>query len=118
MMKKLFPTVLQQQHSTHSCSLLLDITADLHYFEGHFPAAPVLAGVAQMDWAVQFSQQLLFGNRPVMAVEMLKFQQMVQPGCQLTLILEQSKPDTSTFTYTCGERTVASGRFKWGPAHV
>ncbi len=115
-MKKLFPTLLQQQNRDQGISLLLDISADLHYFDGHFPDAPVLAGVAQLDWAVQFSQQFLLGNRQVVSVEVLKFQQMVQPGCQLLLELDVQKADTSTFSYRCDERTVASGRLKWGPA--
>lgn len=112
-MNKLFPTILQQQQTEQGVRLLLDIEADLHYFQGHFPGAPVLAGVAQLDWAVQFSQQLLMGQRAVLAVEVLKFQHMVQPGCQISLELQQQKADSSTFCYWLDGNKVASGRLKW-----
>lgn len=115
-MNKLFPTVLQQQPTEQGITLLLDISTDLYYFQGHFPGAPVLAGVAQLDWAVQFSQQFLLGQRQVVAVEVLKFQVMVQPGCQISLELQQTKTDTSTFCYLQDGNKVASGRLKWESA--
>ena len=47
------PEVAVLTQTETSVSLALTIAADLDYFRGHFPNAPILAGVVQLDWAVK-----------------------------------------------------------------
>ena len=63
-----FPPILSLIEDYPQHTLRFDISADLHWFEGHFPDAPVLAGVVQLHWAVgvsmtlyQFSEGLVEG---------------------------------------------------------
>lgn len=112
-MTKLFPTLTLLSQTEQQISLQLDISADIHWFAGHFPDAPVLPGVTQLDWAVHFSQQYFPQLAQLQAVEVLKFQQMIRPGHQLLLVLERSAEQTTLFSYSRNGEKVASGRLKW-----
>lgn len=115
-MTKLLPTLTVLSQTEQQTSLLLDISADIHWFAGHFPDAPVLPGVAQLDWAVHFSRQYFTPLQQLQAVEVLKFQQMIRPGQQLLLTLEHTAEHTSLFSYSRNGEKVASGRLKWSLA--
>lgn len=115
-MIKLFPTLTLLSQTELQISLQLDISADIHWFAGHFPDAPVLPGVTQLDWAVHYSRQYFPSLQQLQAVEVLKFQQMIRPGHQLLLLLERSAEHTTLFSYSRNGEKVASGRLKWSPA--
>lgn len=112
-MTKLFPALTLVSQTEQQVSLLLEISADIHWFAGHFPGAPVLPGVTQLDWAVHYSKRYFSAFAEVMSVEVLKFQQMIRPGQQLLLVLERSAEQTSLFSYSRNGEKVASGRLKW-----
>ncbi|MDX3774797.1 hypothetical protein QE250_11775 [Chromatiaceae bacterium AAb-1] len=112
-MAKLFPQVISVATQPCQTELQLHIAADIHYFDGHFPDAPILAGVTQLHWAVHYSKQYYPQLTTVSAVEVLKFQVMIKPDSQLTLLLEHPKPDIILFSYLQQGNKVASGRLKW-----
>lgn len=112
-MSKLFPGCRLLQCDASLVELQLDISADIAYFAGHFPQAPVLAGVTQLHWAVQYSQQYFTDLASVSAVEVLKFQTMIRPADILLLRLERSAARTVLFSYSKGDDKMASGRLKW-----
>lgn len=112
-MTKLFPPLTLLHQTAQQIGLQLDICADIHWFAGHFPDAPVLPGVTQLDWAVHYSRQYFPQLAQVQAVEVLKFQQMIRPGQQLQLLLEHSAERTTLFSYSLNGNKVASGRLKW-----
>ena len=112
-MTKLFPTLTLLSQTEQQISLQLDICADLHWFAGHFPEAPVLPGVTQLDWAVHYSRQYFPQLAQLQAVEVLKFQQMIRPGHQLQLMIARSAEHTILFSYSRNGDKVASGRLKW-----
>ena len=66
----------------------MQINADLPWFSGHFPQQPILPGVAQLDWVVEYATQMLAPGWQFASVENIKFQQPVQPGQRLMLHLE------------------------------
>lgn len=67
----------------------LEASAGLLGFQGHFPGAPILPGVTQLDWAIHFGR-LAFGEPGVfLGVDQLKFKEPIRPGEALTLKLEQ-----------------------------
>ncbi|WP_462159886.1 ApeI family dehydratase [Pseudoalteromonas sp. GB56] len=85
-------------------------TPDLDYFRGHFPGAPILAGVVQLDWAVKYARQYLSIQGDVKDIEVLKFQVVMTPELELTLTLTKKKDDKFSFSYHSHKGQHASGR--------
>ncbi|QBL10696.1 thioester dehydrase [Rheinheimera sp. D18] len=112
-MTNLFPTVQVLQHSDHKVELQLGINPEIAYFDGHFPQAPVLAGVTQLHWVVEYCKQHFSQLAEVVSVEVLKFQVMIRPHDSLTLLLELNGESTTQFSYFKQQQKVASGRLKW-----
>jgi 3-hydroxymyristoyl/3-hydroxydecanoyl-(acyl carrier protein) dehydratase len=112
-MNKLLPDILSAEQQGNSLDLQLFIPADLYYFSGHFPNQPVLAGVVQLHWVVEFCQQYFPDLKHVLSVEVLKFQVMVKPDSQLELSIEQNKAGVVLFSFSQQQQKVASGRLKW-----
>lgn len=112
-MTNLFPAVQLLTHQDDRVELQLGISADIGYFDGHFPNAPVLAGVTQLHWVVQYFQQYFPALDQVTSVEVLKFQVMIRPNDSLTLLLERTGTHSTQFSYLKAGSKVASGRLKW-----
>ncbi|MEH8022147.1 hypothetical protein [Rheinheimera metallidurans] len=112
-MTNLFPAVQVLQHSDNKIELQLGISPDIVYFDGHFPQAPVLAGVTQLHWVAEYCKQYFPQLLDIVSVEVLKFQVMIRPHDSLTLLLELSGESTTQFSYFKQQQKVASGRLKW-----
>jgi acyl-coenzyme A synthetase/AMP-(fatty) acid ligase len=69
----------------------LDIHAGLTVFDGHFEVAPILPGVAQLDWALSLGRECFSLPQHFVRLEALKFVRPVQPGTALYMAL-QFKP--------------------------
>lgn len=92
---------------------------DLLYFDGHFPGAPILPGVVQIDWAIAYGRQC-FNLPPVfLGIHALKFQQVITPELPVTLELvhEQSK-SCLTFKLSSQAGQHGSGRILFGATDV
>lgn len=105
------PLVLKQQQAADEWQLDLQIPVDLAFFSGHFPTAPVVPGVVQVDWAFNFAQALMAIPPRFCGMEVLKFQQLVRPGdvLQLTLSFDQTRSKLH-FSYNTAEARCSSGR--------
>lgn len=106
------PEVLQQQVSdaTHA-SLQLHLPAELFWFRGHFPQHPILPGVTQLNWVMQYARQLLAIEAGFKGIEVVKFQQPLLPGQRVLLQLEwQPERHKLLFSYQVGEATASSGK--------
>lgn len=91
--------------------LTLKVVEDLDYFTGHFPQAPILAGVVQLDWAIKLAPKYLaLSSNSVQNVEVLKFMEVISPGIELTLTLVKKSEYKFTFKYESDQGTHASGR--------
>ncbi len=62
--------------------------ASLVYFDGHFPGAPVLAGVVQVEWAIDLGRKLFGFTGDFLRVEALKFHRIFQPGPAMRIELD------------------------------
>lgn len=105
------PEVLAQVEIDGEWNLHLAVPPDLAYFSGHFPTAPVLPGVVQVDWALSLGQQLMALAGTFAGMEVLKFQQLVRPGDEVQLHLRHDAARGKLyFTYRNEEATCSSGR--------
>jgi acyl-coenzyme A synthetase/AMP-(fatty) acid ligase len=92
----------------------LDVQAELAAFEGHFPGATILPGVAMLDWAVRLGR-IAFGiNGRFLRMEAVKFMHLVRPGAQLDVSLDWH-PETGVLGYKFQSDTGvhASGRLRF-----
>ena len=113
------PEVLEQSASDGEWNLQLSVPPDLAYFSGHFPKAPVLPGVVQVEWALNLGRQLLNLDGAFAGMEVLKFQQLVRPGDEIQLHLRfDAERGKLYFTYRNDTATCSSGRILLGPAHA
>lgn len=104
------PEVLQADLHSDKASLRVKVPMDCCWFKGHFDQAPILSGVAQLDWIMTLAAEYLQIQAPFMGVEALKFQQVIQPGDELLVELEY-KADKHRLYFSFGnERQVSSGR--------
>ena len=65
----------------------LEIRADLLWFQGHFPTSPILPGVVQIHWAVDFARRHLGLDLPAAREFQVKFKATIMPDDAVTLAL-------------------------------
>ena len=78
----------------------LHLGPDHPAFRGHFPGQPVLAGVIQLDWAMQLAElQLGLGQRAAADLQ-VKYRRILPPGRAVTLHLRLDRArQTLRFEY-------------------
>jgi acyl-CoA synthetase (AMP-forming)/AMP-acid ligase II/3-hydroxymyristoyl/3-hydroxydecanoyl-(acyl carrier protein) dehydratase len=82
------PHIAVLRQDSQSVLLELRIDADLIYFDGHFDDAPVLPGVAQLNWAMILGRRYFTLPPLFSAVHTLKFQQIIVPDSTVMLELQ------------------------------
>ncbi|WP_448693262.1 AMP-binding protein [Pseudomonas rhizophila] len=111
------PQVLEQVETDGQWSLQLLVPPDLAYFSGHFPTAPVLPGVVQVDWALSLGRQLMDLPPRFVGMEVLKFQQLMRPGDEIQLHLRFDRERGKLyFAYRNDTAACSSGRIVLGVA--
>lgn len=116
--RALLPQVVAVKRSADAVMLTLEVEADLAAFEGHFPQAPVLPGVAQLDWAVRLAREHVpMPPLPFLRLEAVKFQRVIQPGGLLELTLQWSTVKSRlSFAYASASGGCSSGRVVFAAA--
>jgi len=125
--RPLKPVVRLLEQDTHRVLLELTVPADLLYFNGHFDGAPILPGVVQLDWAINYGRQYFALAPQFLGMLGLKFQRAIMPGMvvQLELLHElkhdsMQNPPKSSLVFrmfsTAGQH--ASGRITFGASHA
>jgi acyl-coenzyme A synthetase/AMP-(fatty) acid ligase/3-hydroxymyristoyl/3-hydroxydecanoyl-(acyl carrier protein) dehydratase len=113
------PEVLEQTQTDGEWNLQLSVPPDLAYFSGHFPKAPVLPGVVQVEWALNLGRQVLNLSGAFVGMEVLKFQQLVRPGDEIQLHLRfEPIRGKLYFTYRNDTATCSSGRILLETLHA
>ncbi|MDA7746956.1 3-hydroxyacyl-ACP dehydratase [Psychromonas sp.] len=106
-------TIIEQNIVENKATLLLQIDPNIAYFDGHFDHYPVLPGVVQIDWAIDYGNKLLACDGVFAGMEVIKFQQPILPNMQLLLTLSWEKDKQKLyFSYTADENNYSSGRIK------
>lgn len=109
------PSACLLMHNEHEAHLRLDVPSDIPYFDGHFPSAPVLPGLAQVDWALRLGRELFDLPPDFISMENLKFQKILQPGCRPVLMLKK-QAHVLSFTLSSDAGRHASGQLHFGEA--
>jgi hypothetical protein len=100
----------------HAVATLL-LAPDLTVFDGHFPGAPILPGVAQVDWAIVFARRR-FTLPPVFRrLDALKFSQPTRPGMRIQIEWHWNAANaTLRFEYRSDAGRHSSGRIVFAPS--
>jgi 3-hydroxymyristoyl/3-hydroxydecanoyl-(acyl carrier protein) dehydratase len=119
---KLVPDVVSSRVGAYSAVYALDIAADLHAFEGHYPGNPILPGVVQVDWAMRFAREAFAGSiAPVdwaafSGIEQLKFHKIITPGERLELKLDwDAAAGKLAFSFEADGERKSAGQIKVKP---
>lgn len=90
----------------------LGLPADHPAFDGHFPGAPILPAVVQIDWVVRIAGTALGLDLHAACDFRVKCQRAITPGDRqvaLTLRVDRAK-GTLDFAYAIDGVTASSGR--------
>ena len=108
------PEILAERRAGEArVELDLRVPADLEYFAGHFPGAPVLPGVVQIDWCVRLGRERLTLPGAFRALEQLKFLAPIVPSDTVSLLLELRR-ERLKFAYFEKEKKYSSGTIVFG----
>ena len=96
--------------------LNLVIPGALLYFRGHFPNFPILPGIVQLDWAIQYGRQHFALGAVSPTTIRIKFRKPIRPNHRITLSLKHLRARNSVeFNYTDAEGACSSGQVGFEP---
>ncbi|CAH0991517.1 hypothetical protein SIN8267_01623 [Sinobacterium norvegicum] len=106
-----YPQIVATTVDGDSAELRLYIDQDIACVAGHFPDVAVVPGVAQIDWAIRLAADYLAVVGRFNAMDVVKFQQLLQPGrhCVLKLVWLPHKRQLQ-FRYSFEDAVYSSGR--------
>jgi 3-hydroxymyristoyl/3-hydroxydecanoyl-(acyl carrier protein) dehydratase len=112
----LLPEILSVTGTGPQRQLQLQINADIAYFAGHFPGAPILPGVTQIHWAAQLARAYFPLPAQFCRMEVIKFQQIIAPGSCITLQLDWDEAKHKlSFAFSSAHGAHSSGRLVFAP---
>lgn len=108
----MMPEVLSQQKiSDTSLSLQLQLSADLFWFRGHFPSSPILPGVTQVNWVMDYASAFLGLDKVFYGMDVVKFQRPLLPGEIVNVQIDWLKDKHRlVFRYSLGDAVASSGK--------
>jgi 3-hydroxymyristoyl/3-hydroxydecanoyl-(acyl carrier protein) dehydratase len=111
------PLVLAETRSARRLERALRVPADLAALDGHFPGAPLVAGVVQLGWVMQAASALAGCALTARGFEGVRFRDALAPEQELRLAVEISEAgDLARFRLDAGERVFAAGRVRLASA--
>lgn len=105
------PEIINTERLSDGFRLQLFISPELEAFDGHFEKTPIVPGVVQILWVIEFARKY-FHDLPMFnfnSIEKLKFQHVIQPEMNITLELQISDGNVF-FTFSSTERKHSSGK--------
>lgn len=87
----------------------LRFTGDEHFFQGHFPGAPILPGVVQLGLAVENAKKAYGFDGALKMAKKLKFVHIIEPGHDIVLSLSKSGDGEVKYEFSEGGALCSSG---------
>ncbi|MDH5190243.1 MAG: thioester dehydrase [Gammaproteobacteria bacterium] len=109
------PIIDSENIEDQTISLELRLPHDLGYLQGHFPDAPILPGVVQIDWAIAFAKRYLGIDGEFNKMENVKFKNIISPDALLNLTIVKKDNEKITFEYQSEKGNHSSGRIYFTP---
>jgi 3-hydroxymyristoyl/3-hydroxydecanoyl-(acyl carrier protein) dehydratase len=87
------------------------VPADSPWFDGHFPAEPILPGVAQIGMVFDAIRKAHHRNLIISSVRRVRFKHIIRPDDQLKIIAVPLKQETDAYSFRIliQDETVCSG---------
>jgi 3-hydroxymyristoyl/3-hydroxydecanoyl-(acyl carrier protein) dehydratase len=105
------PRVIAVRTGEDVAGIDMVVDAGLLWFQGHFPGAPILPGVVQIDWALAFARDHLGLAMPCAREFQIKFKAVIVPGDALTLALRFNPSNGRLgFDYRRGGEVCSTGQ--------
>ena len=107
----LLPEIDALERETDGLNLRFVVPETNYYFEGHFPGCPVLPGVVQVGWAIEFARLHIPFSARFRSMAAVKFMRVIQPNAaiELRLAVDTNLRELS-FEYRLGGEPCSSGR--------
>jgi len=93
--------------SSFSAELVFDASAP--YFQGHFPSAPILPGVAQLGFAERFAESVAGRPMTLKGVRKMKFMQVIVPGEPVSVSVTRKGESEFAYEFRKKEGPCSSG---------
>lgn len=107
----LYPQLDNVEQNEKELVLTLTMVKELYYFLGHFPQAPLLAGVVQVHFALHYiAEYFQVEIKDYRAINALKFQLIIEPEQQIKLTIKQLASHKFQFSYTSIRGKHSSGK--------
>lgn len=95
------------------------IPPDSPWFDGHFPEAPVLPGIAQLGMVHDLLCRIFNQRLPVAQVSRVRFKQMIRPDQDLILTVKTGDaPGSHSFRITGNEGLICNGLIRLNAHHT
>jgi 3-hydroxymyristoyl/3-hydroxydecanoyl-(acyl carrier protein) dehydratase len=105
------PQVLSTEQTDTGWILYLRVPDDLAYLEGHFPQAPIVAGVCQLKWVIDYIEMHTGKPLVIEAMEAVKFHRPLLPQQRFAIELSYDHHTTSWhYQVYAADKAFASGR--------
>lgn len=105
------PQVLREERTDTGYRLHLQVPEDLYYLNGHFSQVPIVAGVCQLKWVIDYIQGYTGETLHLNAMEDVRFQRPLFPNKPFVIELAYI-PHLKTWQYEvfAEDQRFASGR--------
>ncbi len=107
------PAARLVERSAESATVRLDIAANSPFFDGHFPQAKILPGVAQLDLAIRFARELFNLPPDFAGAEGLKFHDWIAPSSTIELVLTRNADALVSFRIDSAKGRHAVGKLRF-----
>jgi acyl-CoA synthetase (AMP-forming)/AMP-acid ligase II len=109
----ILPVIQNTLFTEHDARLDGFVPAHLYYFNGHFPNFPIVPGLVQIKWALEFTKKWLGCDVQPRGLEAIKFRNPMKPGAPFSLQLLRGETPSHRyldFSFFTGDKVYGSGR--------